>query len=202
MTAGRKITSNSQDWCTPPRYVETVRLFFGGSIELDPCSNKHSIVKARVEYSLPKVDGLHSSWNFSTIYVNPPYGADRTRGTTIKHWLRKCFDANETHKAEVLALVPVATNTSHWKHYVWGAATGIAFLYDTRLKFLVDGRDGGKGAPMSCAMVYWGRHFRRFDEVFSLFGAVVDVSKLKGRRFGHGVVLQQEIPLITRRKAV
>lgn len=202
MTAGRKIVSNNQDWCTPPRYVEAVRRFFGGSIELDPCSNKHSIVKARVEYRLPKVDGLHVSWDYPTIYVNPPYGADRSRGTTIKHWLRKCFEAHQLHNSEVLALIPVATNTSHWKHFVWGAASGIAFLYDTRLKFLVDGKDGGKGAPMSCAMVYWGRHLSRFDDVFSAFGAVVDISKLKGRRFGHGDDPQQQIQLVPRRKAV
>ncbi|MBI5438156.1 MAG: N-6 DNA methylase [Nitrosomonadales bacterium] len=202
MTAGRKIVSNSQDWCTPPRYVEAVKRFFGGSIELDPCSNKHSIVKARVEHRLPKVDGLHVSWDCSTIYVNPPYGADRSRGTTIKHWLRKCFEAHQLHNSEVLALIPVATNTSHWKHFVWGAASGIAFLYDTRLKFLVDGKDGGKGAPMSCAMVYWGRHLHRFDDVFSTFGAVVDISKLKGRRFGYGDDPQQQIQLVPRRKAV
>ena len=202
MTAGRKIKSDSQDWCTPPRYVEAVRLFFGGSIELDPCSNKHSVVKARIEYRLPKVDGLQSSWDFSTIYVNPPYGADRNRGTTIKHWLRKCYESHQLYKSEVLALVPVATNTSHWKHYVWGAASGIAFLYDTRLKFLVDGKDGGKGAPMSCAMVYWGRNFNRFDGVFSAFGAVVDVSKLKGRNIGHGNDPQQNLQLVTVRKAI
>ena len=52
--------------------------------------------------------------------------------------------------------MPVATNTGHWKKHVFTNATGICFLYDTRLKFLVNGEDGGKGAPMSCAMIYWG----------------------------------------------
>jgi hypothetical protein len=156
MTAGRTVTSLSQDWCTPPNYAAAIREFFGGSVHLDPCSNRHSIIKAKVEYALPKHDGLRESWNFPTIYVNPPYGADRERKTTIKNWLQRCAEAHDKHHAEVLALVPVATNTKHWKLFVWGAATGVAFLYDTRLKFLVDGRNGGKGAPMSCAMVYWG----------------------------------------------
>lgn len=202
MTAGRKIKSDSQDWCTPPGYVEAVRLFFGGVIDLDPCSNKHSVVNARIEYRLPKTDGLQASWDFKRIYVNPPYGADRSRGTTIKHWLRKCSESHQLYKSEVLALIPVASNTSHWKHYVWGVAHGIAFLYDTRLKFLVNGKDGGKGAPMSCAMVYWGRNFKLFDEVFSAFGAVVDVSKLKGRNFGHQNNPQKSLQLVTNRKAV
>jgi hypothetical protein len=86
----------------------------------------------------------------------------------------------------VLALVPVATNTRHWKQYVFGAATAVAFLYDTRLRFLVEGKDGGKGAPMSCAMVYWGPQYERFEKTFIRFGAVVDVRHLHGRPVGVG----------------
>lgn len=184
MTAGRSIVSISQTWCTPPKYVRAVREVFGGTIALDPCSNPHSVVNAEIEYRLPEHDGLRSSWDFRTIYVNPPYGADRQRGTTIKDWLRRCALAREGHRAEVLALIPVATNTKHWKDYVWGVADAVAFLYDTRLRFLVDGKDEGKGAPMSCAMVYWGEHVSRFEEVFSPYGAAVDLRGLQGRIIG------------------
>ncbi|MBI1725378.1 MAG: N-6 DNA methylase [Candidatus Tectomicrobia bacterium] len=184
MTAGRTVTALSQDWCTPAKYVQAVRDCFGGEIALDPCSNRHSIVRATVEYTLPTRDGLREPWGFPTIYVNPPYGADRERGTTIKDWMRRCAEAFKKHHSEVLALVPVATNTAHWKYYVWGAATGAAFLYDTRLRFLVNGQDGGKGAPMSCATVYWGEHYDRFAEVFIRFGAVVDLCPLRGKRIG------------------
>lgn len=177
MTAGRTVIGMSQHWGTPPVYVEAVRKVLG-NIELDPCSNGFSVVKARVEYSLPKHDGLNESWNYRTIFVNPPYGSDPSRGTRIRDWLERCARAHRQHKSEVLALVPVATNTGHWKSHVWGAATGVAFLYDTRLKFLVNGKPSGKGAPMSCAMVYWGQHFARFRETFAAFGAVVDLRPL------------------------
>jgi hypothetical protein len=187
MTAGRNnAKSLSQHWCTPPKYVDAIRRFFSGSIALDPCSNRHSIVKAEVEYSIPATNGLAASWNYATIYVNPPYGSDRERGTTIRDWLRKCAEAHAKHGAEVLALVPVATNTSHWKQYVFGAATAVAFLYDTRLRFLVDGKDGGKGAPMSCAMIYWGSQYERFERTFLRFGAVVDVRHLHDKAVGVG----------------
>ncbi len=83
-------------------------------------------------------------------------------------------------------MVPVATNTRHWKSYVFGAATGVAFLYDTRLRFLENGKEGGKGAPMSCAMVYWGQRYERFERVFICFGAVVDIRNLRGRLVGGG----------------
>ncbi|HZL37365.1 MAG TPA: DNA N-6-adenine-methyltransferase [Tepidisphaeraceae bacterium] len=184
MSAGRNVVSLSQNWCTPPKYVTAVRKVFGGNIELDPCSNRHSVVNSNVAYRLPDHDGLKCNWDYESIFVNPPYGADRERGTTIKDWLRKCQFAHASHNAEVLALIPVATNTRHWKLYVWGAATGIAFLYDTRLKFLVDGQDGGKGAPMSCAMVYWGCKFELFDQVFLPYGAVVDIRNLREKTMG------------------
>jgi hypothetical protein len=187
MTAGRNnAEALSQHWCTPPKYVAAIRRFFGGAVALDPCSNRHSIVGAAVEYSLPDTDGLGASWDFPTVFVNPPYGSDRERGTTIRDWLRKCAEAHTRHHAEVLALVPVATNTRHWKLYVWGAATAVAFLYDTRLRFLVDGKEGGKGAPMSCAMVYWGSNYEAFEDVFVRFGAVVDVRHLHDRDVGTG----------------
>ncbi len=67
---------------------------------------------------------------------------------------------------------------------MFGNACGVCFLYDTRLKFLVNGQNGGKGAPMSCAMIYWGTDYERFDAVFRKFGAVVDLRPLKGQRFG------------------
>jgi len=184
MTAGRTVVSDNKDWCTPPNYVEAVRECLGGRIELDPCSNRHSVVRAKREYVLPAENGLTESWDYPTIYVNPPYGADREAGTTIKQWMRRCAEAFQQHDSEVLALVPVATNTAHWKLYVWGAATAVAFLYDTRLKFLVNGQGGGKGAPMSCAMVYWGSDYSRFANIFTKFGAVVKLTHLHGKQIG------------------
>lgn len=184
MTAGRKVVGQSKDWGTPKKYVDAVKECFGGVIALDPCSNQYSIVNARVEYLLPRQDGLRESWNFPTIYVNPPYGIDHEHGRNIKDWLRKCEEAHRLHGSEVMALVPVATNTGHWKKYVYGKATAVCFLYDTRLRFLVRGKDAGKGAPMSCAMIYWGKYFERFSEVFMRFGAVVNIENLKGVAIG------------------
>ena len=184
MSAGRTVNSKSQTWGTPPKYVNAVKEFFGGSISLDPCSNEYSIVNAETEFSLPKTDGLKEKWDFSTIYVNPPYGSDRERGTTIKHWLAKCAQSHKDFSSEVLALVPVATNTGHWKRSVFGHAKAVCFLYDTRLKFLENGLDVGKGAPMSCSMIYWGDRFKEFYDIFIEHGAVLDLTNLQGEKIG------------------
>lgn len=204
MTAGRNNSESlSQHWCTPQEYVDAIRECFDGPIALDPCSNRYSLVGASVEYSLPDMDGLVAPWDYPTIFVNPPYGRDKVRGSTIRDWLRRCAEAHAQHRSEVLALVPVATNTRHWKEHVFGVATAVAFLYDTRLRFLINGKKTGKGAPMSCAMVYWGAHCDRFETVFIRFGAVVDLRRLQGKRIGElktgslsrNGVIERQLPL-------
>ena len=179
MTAGRMLITKKKDWGTPQVYVDAVCEVFGDSICLDPCSGPHSIVKADRRLLPPRDDGLAHRWDYPRIYVNPPYGIDTRRKTRIADWLRKCADAHDEYGAEVQAPVPVATNTGHWKRFVFGRATAVCFLYDTRLRFLVDGREGGCGAPMACAMVYYGRRYARFRRVFERHGAVVNIAHLR-----------------------
>lgn len=93
--------------------------------------------------------------------------------------------------SEVIALVPVAANTGHWEKSVFSRATAICFLYDTRLKFLENGKSGGKGAPMACAAVYWGNNYSKFYGVFINHGAVVDIRPLKGKIIGSKVKSSQ-----------
>jgi hypothetical protein len=164
MTAGRRVNTKSRDWCTPIKLVEPIDDFFGG-IELDPCSNSQSIVNAKTELC---GDGLNVDWSqHRSIYVNPPYGRS-DNGTSIYDWLEKCHDC----LSEVIALIPVATNTSHWKKFCFNSQA-ICFLSDTRLKFLIDGNTNNKGASMACALVYWGKRRQEFLSQFSSYGKVV-----------------------------
>ena len=135
MSAGRTVNSQSQSWGTPLKYVKAIKLFFGGKISLDPCSNKYSIVKAETEFMLPQNDGLQENWNYPTIYINPPYGSDKERGTSIKNWLAKCALTHETYNSEILALVPVATNTGHWKQSVFGKRSIETVFYLLNIDF-------------------------------------------------------------------
>lgn len=162
MTAGRKVNTSSTDWNTSPKYVNAVRDVFG-DIVLDPCSNSGSIVNAEIELF---EKGLESNWDdYNTIFVNPPYG----RG--ISNWLDKCNQCS----SEVIALIPVAPNTKHWKDSVFNADV-ICFLGDTRLKFMIDGTTNNKGASMACCMVYWGTNKNRFIEVFNKYGVCMEKS--------------------------
>ena len=174
ISAGRQINTQSQSWCTPTKYVNVINKFFNNNIDLDPCSNLDSIIEAKVKYILP-VDGLNESWNYHNIYVNPPYGRDTERKTTIKDWLKKIYETYYEYNNEILALIPVATNTSHWKKYIFSKATSICFLADTRLKFRMNGSEDNKGIQVACCMVYWGSDFERFRDMFEEFGYVVRV---------------------------
>lgn len=161
MTAGRKVNTGSTDWNTPPKYVDAIKDVFG-EVELDPCSNDFSIVRAITEL---QSNGLAVDWSkYKTVFVNPPYG----RG--ISDWLKKCADTN----SEVIALIPVAPNTRHWKNYVFTADV-ICFLSDTRLRFMINGNLENKGASMACCMVYWGKDKTKFVEVFRKYGTCVEV---------------------------
>lgn len=105
--------------------------------------------------------------------MNPPYGKDSERNTSIKDWMCKCCLAHEDFGSEVLALILVATNTSHWKQYVFGHAKAVCFLYDTRVCFMPNGKLDAKGAPMACSMGYCGDNLEKFISVFSSFGAIM-----------------------------
>lgn len=172
MTAGRQPISQTKDWCTPPSIIESVKEVFDGEIELDPCSNEWSLVGAERSYCLPQHDGLREPWDAKTIYVNPPYGSDRMRGTRIIHWFERMVRAANSG-SEVIALVPVATNTHHWKSYVYPEASAICFLSAPRLRFYIQGEEDPKGAPMSCAVIYYGSNWRKFAEAFREHGAVI-----------------------------
>lgn len=182
--AKRRRVSRAHDWCTPQIYVDAVKEFWGGKISLDPCSNQWSLVHAEMEYTMPRLNGLRKTWEYPTIFVNPPYGLDVKRHTSIKNWLLRCAEANEKYSSEVIALIPVATNTSHWKEAIFGKAQAVCFLYETRVKFLEAGEPAGRGAPMACCLVYWGHRKEEFINQFMKFGAVVDLSTLIGVPIG------------------
>jgi hypothetical protein len=176
MTAGRTSSSKTttKDWNTPPKYVGPITAFFGGSIDLDPCSNTHSVVNAKHKFTWPENDGLKEDWGTwgGTVFVNPPYGRDANRKTTLFDWVDKALAEWRTYgkKMEILFLIPVATNTRHFKSLVFKFFSAICFLEDTRLRFYNGGVEDRKGAPMACCLVYLGDRVDSFKLHFEPYG--------------------------------
>lgn len=172
MSAGRKHISNKKDWNTPPKYVKLVNEMFG-EVDLDPCSNESSMIDAKTKYILP-TNGLVESWDFKRIFVNPPYGRNIENGTTIYDWIKKGVESSKLNN-ELLFLIPVATNTKHFKELIFKQSNGICFLEDTRLKFWNNGKEDKKGAPMACCIVYFGKDLNKFKSVFSNVGKCFEI---------------------------
>lgn len=172
MSAGRKNNSDKKDWNTPPKYIVPIKYFFGGEIDLDPCSNEHSLVDAKESFIYPEKNGLEETWNGNKIFVNPPYG--RNEGKTLYDWFKKGISEYKIGK-EMIFLVPVATNTKHFKDLVFNSFNSICFLSDTRLKFFNEGKEDKKGAPMACCLCYKGHRQDDFKKQFSKFGKVFHI---------------------------
>jgi site-specific DNA-methyltransferase (adenine-specific) len=157
-------TDETQHWCTPDNVLECVRKI--AEIELDPCSNANSLVRARVSIELPN-DGLAADWiahsRGGLVYVNPPYGR------AIPRWTSKCA-IESTSGVEIVALLPARTDTKWFQKDVFWSARAVCF-WAGRIKFV--GSAPGASAPFPSALVYYGARPAAFVYAFADVGRVV-----------------------------
>lgn len=173
MSLNRKSITENKHWNTPIEYIDLIKKFFGGEISLDPCSNSNSLVRAKIEY----FDGaLEKDWKEKTIFVNPPYGSDKKNKTRIFHWIEKAARTHFEFNNEIILLIPVSTNTRHWR-IIFEQAKSICFLKIPRLKFGINGNFDNKGAPMAISLVYFGSRADKFKEIFKEVGYCVGLKE-------------------------
>lgn len=129
-------------WCTPKWLTELLP-----PVQLDPCSNPFSSVRARRHIQLEPIapyepyvgqtimtrmmdfgwkveqgDGLAASWKGKTVFVNPPY-------SNIMPWARKADEA----KAFIFLVNNVTT--TKWYHELIRNGGSYKFEFAKRLKF-------------------------------------------------------------------
>lgn len=154
--------SQSVHHATPPIVAEgIVYPVLGDPVDLDPCSNHLSIIRARHKVILPKDadplrdGGLAIPWH-GNVYVNPPFGK------TILAWIKKIIYENRNNGAQVVALLPAHTGSTWFDLvaataracFLWGPAPG-----DRRLHFI--GND--EKAAFDCVIAYWGNDLPLFS---------------------------------------
>lgn len=161
----RKIMTSSanEHWPTPLNILDPIRSRFG-QVALDPCSNKNSIVEAKVAWRGPlegDVDGLAQSWQVGgLVYVNPPYGRK------IKPWIVKCAEEGRLAKVakndtEIILLGPARTDTKWFQRDILPSADSVILL-EGRLKFV-----GAKDpAVFPSFIAYWGHRPTDFKIAF------------------------------------
>ena len=153
-------TGNRTDcWNTPIEFVADVLKFFGGSIDLDPCSNdeKNPNVPANKVYT-EATNGLAHEWVAESVFMNHPY-------SNSKEWVPYAVSQYECGNAkEMVLLIKVDVSTKWWQSiekYPWIAV-------NRRLRF-----GAGKGAaPFQSGIIYLGKDLKRFKNTFSKYGTL------------------------------
>jgi len=170
--------SKFDGWNTPPDVLSVIREFSDDDILLDPCSNEHSQVGARI--SLTKADdGLGADWNqviidrgfgygYGLIFVNPPFDHK-----TLTRVTSKCIEQAARRPNDIILLAPVKSDQG-WSYDASRDASAVCYVRG-RVKFWKQGKRS-IGAAFACALWYWGPHQERFVDDFDGLGATQDLT--------------------------
>ena len=156
-------SSASDEWYTPPFYVELAREVMGG-IDLDPASNvtAQRWIQATRYFTIAE-NGLECLWD-GRVWLNPPYGPHTAS------WTRKAISSHDNgHIGQAILLVRPAVGTSWYQEL---AAQFPRAEPHKRIKFIDE-----TGSPQSSpvhgnAFFYLGPNHSRFCEIFSSIGTV------------------------------
>lgn len=127
-------TRDSDSWFTPKKYIDKVKRVFNGDIELDPFSSEdaNKLIKATTYFDKEQ-NGLLQKWDYSNIFLNPPY----SRGM-----MQSCVNKiiKEIDYKQNLILLANASTDSKWFHQLLEIST-IQCLTLGRIAFYnVDGK--------------------------------------------------------------
>jgi hypothetical protein len=170
-THQRLLSSESNEWYTPPEFIELARSVMG-AIDCDPASNAtaQQWIKATVWYG-QQDDGFVKEWH-GRLWLNPPYGVRGKGNHGAGAWIKRAiaqFDAGITQQAILL---------------VRGDSAGIRELRrrfpccepDQRIAFIrADGTPSDRPVP-GCRFFYLGPRVAAFEQVFSAVGVVMHPS--------------------------
>ena len=100
----------SDSWCSPPEIADPLVDFFSGPVDVDPCSNARSIIRARQAY---RTGGLVLPWRMAkpvdrTCYENFPY----SKG---EEWtVKMLYETAVGNVREHVRLCMMATSSCWW----------------------------------------------------------------------------------------
>lgn len=148
---------SSDSLCTPPDILEPLYELYKGMVDCDPCSNEHSIVKAKRAYTW---GGLVRRWLGKT-YENHPY-------STNDPWIDKAiYEMRLGHVTELVILCMTATSTRWWQKAMVLPRRNPRVMCTKRIKFLgPNGKPLPHGARFDTSLIYYGPNAMRFDKLF------------------------------------
>jgi hypothetical protein len=171
-------SSESNEWYTPARYVEIVRKFFGGEIDLDPCSSiaAQRTVKANMYFSLNESgeDALKLPWYAKNVFMNPPYGKVANESQAGLFCRELLLRHSEEQFAEAVILINSCTGAK-WFQPLFDES--ICFV-DHRIHYDVPPGSAKKSQPTKDnVFVYVGNRVVEFQSHFKELGRIRIASK-------------------------
>lgn len=174
MTTNILHSSDSQEWYTPSKYIDSVRQVLG-QIDLDPasCDVANETIKATTFFK-QEDDGLNKQWT-GQVFMNPPYGFGKNpkgkQASNQQLWTQKLINEYESGNIkEAICLVNSATDTN-WFDKLWKYP--ICFL-DHRIKFVPGFGNTKKFGPThGNVFVYFGKNIENFRREFRQYGTIV-----------------------------
>jgi len=159
--------TNSDSWCSPPEISEALLEMFGGPVDVDPCSNARSIIKARLAITR---HGLAVPWKLRrpvdwTAYENDPYSKAAAWTYKMLHELKA------GNVREHVRLCMMSTSAQWWADQCNLSRRNPRILALRRLGFLDPFAATAGMRRQSCrfepALLYWGPRPQRFTKVFA-----------------------------------
>jgi phage N-6-adenine-methyltransferase len=162
-------SSASNEWYTPPQYLEAVREVFG-QIDLDPasCVEANTTVQA-TEFFSKEDDGLAGDW-FGRVFLNPPYGKTKEHRSLAAAFCNKAIDEFAAGKLEACIILVNSLHSQSWQAPLYDH---VICLVDHRIHFVSGDGEENENPTNQNIFVYLGHDIAKFAEVFSRFGYVM-----------------------------
>lgn len=159
--------TTSDSWCSPPEIADPLAQFFAGPVDVDPCSNSRSIIRARMAYT---AGGLTLPWRLrrpvdETCYENFPYSMP-------EHWTAKLLiELASGRVREHVRLSQMDTSTKWWADQCIKPRRNPRILALKRIAFLDPFSDESGMKRESCrfapALTYYGPRPQKFEREFA-----------------------------------
>lgn len=159
--------SKSDWWCSPPAITDRLVEFFGGPVDVDPCSNPRSIVRARRALT---TGGLVLPWRLPrpvdrTFFENFPYSQPNA-------WTHKLLiELSSGNVVEGIRLSMFSCSSQWWADQCYKPRRNPRILALKRIPFIDPEVDEASQkwvvARFEPALIYFGPRWQRFDRVFS-----------------------------------
>lgn len=147
------LSSESNEWYTPPEFMRLVYQVLGDPVGVDPASNPEKNVRAYINY-VKEDNGLIHPW-IDRVFLNPPYGQD------VLTWVDKLI--NERPRTSI-TLLGSNTDTKYF-HKLAGWADCVLFRKG-RLSFIPGPGNTSSGSTVKNAVFYRGPDLNKFMRVF------------------------------------